>query len=1275
MPLVRLELRNEYRLGDPRLYEGPLKKDDSKAALDSVAVAGLVGLLRQLGDLTEFAADVFQDLHEQVTATAARRRKIFTRIQNIEFALPFVEKAVKGQTSHIHFAYVSGSDWHARPRDERRHLVASELPCFMLEVYEECRELPRLYQLDKYDHDGAGACLKRYSDPSYFRRAWTASELEKADSLQREKKVQKIKRKASQARNGSFQHAVYISCKNSSRSRRFASPSTDGHSTTDDESVHDQKVNSELSSRSPSFGFRTREQAEEVNSSVLPGTLEHNEVTDSEIQCNHIGPDTSAANGKSKWKELGANSKQDSLRGQSISRSHSITWDEKTEIVKPRNPASCDVTLRSTVKSSESLHAESEPRNRNHSETLNQADILMDTGSRRVSFQGEKYFDEVTGEADSFLDARNTLESDAETEVECLTKCEVNFSNQEMQPGTLRIRDRRIVADPPSDSVLSNASNSSLNSVVSSTLASRSSDHMHLPQITFSTAPSQEHPDKDKLLVNNIYANSELKCNLGSSVHILPVSEIAHSRTEMADVNRSRTSVPQHSSRGSTSSAPPVQLWSNGGLLGVEPSKPLFLGVIHNSSVELGSASTSSRFNLPKYILKTHKHESPTNSDAVSSFNGSASRVSSFPEKSNGNHLGLGSLVQRNSNVHQFPTRMHGNQQYDIGVKQMKQVATQPLPSRVCNMDQNHSIHTNVSVVKPIEATTIGVVDEAPLSSGYVTKPQFHAHSQSTKPISSGFSELAQRFSANSLQRKGSIINTNSSVPSDDKRKSVEIPYLTSHNKGPSEVASEAFSEGGIRNNVACRSLKKPTVLSSDYSELSSPPIEEMKTPFQTANDLETSKVKLKVLNSSLPKNNVDSIFPSLQLFQGPVDLSPHTGSESDDGTFGRSCSYSSEELLSPHTYSNSEMWEKDDRSECTDHELCNDSSEIPFPNTSISSDIEFVQMNHSNMDTANGLCNHGIKNEGSFQGVDSMKIPDSDSTISLVNGQGRHDPSSLETTNYELQANSHPPPPPPLPPMKWRVSGILDNTNPLNGLQTPKLSSQQKNPKHAVSTKEADLMEELLRQIKNKIFPSIWQRNKKIKLVLARSFLFVVTARTTLLSPSSLTPRNTTRNGQNPNPPSAMSSSNLPPRIIKETQRLLSEPAPGISASPSEENMRYFNVMILGPAQSPYEGGVFKLELFLPEEYPMAAPKVRFLTKIYHPNIDKLGRICLDILKDKWSPALQIRTVLLSIQALLSAPNPDDPLSENIAKHWKTNEAEAVETAREWTRLYATGA
>ena len=88
-----------------------------------------------------------------------------------------------------------------------------------------------------------------------------------------------------------------------------------------------------------------------------------------------------------------------------------------------------------------------------------------------------------------------------------------------------------------------------------------------------------------------------------------------------------------------------------------------------------------------------------------------------------------------------------------------------------------------------------------------------------------------------------------------------------------------------------------------------------------------------------------------------------------------------------------------------------------------------------------------------------------------------------------------------------------------------------------------------------------------------------------------------------------------------------------GISATPHDDNLRYFDVTIDGPSQSPYEGmysdmevfrplltsltgGVFKLELVLPDDYPMTPPKVRFLTKIYHPNIDRLGRICLDVLK-----------------------------------------------------------
>lgn len=91
-----------------------------------------------------------------------------------------------------------------------------------------------------------------------------------------------------------------------------------------------------------------------------------------------------------------------------------------------------------------------------------------------------------------------------------------------------------------------------------------------------------------------------------------------------------------------------------------------------------------------------------------------------------------------------------------------------------------------------------------------------------------------------------------------------------------------------------------------------------------------------------------------------------------------------------------------------------------------------------------------------------------------------------------------------------------------------------------------------------------------------------------------------------------------LPRRIIKETQRLMQEPVPGISAIPDEQNARYFHVIVFGPEDSPFEGGLFKLELFLPEDYPMSAPKVRFITKIYHPNIDRLGRIHLSFRMSK---------------------------------------------------------
>ncbi|RCV40245.1 hypothetical protein SETIT_9G037400v2 [Setaria italica] len=190
--MIRYQIRNEYGLSDPELYAAPGEEDDPEALLEGVAMAGLVGVLRQLGDLAEFAAEIFHDLHEDVMATASRGHGLMLRLQQLEAEFPAVEKAIISQTDHSNYPHDDGVDWHANLQLKQNMITQGDMPRFILDSYEECRGPPHLFTLDKFDVAGAGASLKRYSDPSFFKAEHTSNMLEIDVSI--EKKPRRLKK-------------------------------------------------------------------------------------------------------------------------------------------------------------------------------------------------------------------------------------------------------------------------------------------------------------------------------------------------------------------------------------------------------------------------------------------------------------------------------------------------------------------------------------------------------------------------------------------------------------------------------------------------------------------------------------------------------------------------------------------------------------------------------------------------------------------------------------------------------------------------------------------------------------------------------------------------------------------------------------------------------------------------------------------------------------------------------------------------------------------------
>ena len=127
------------------------------------------------------------------------------------------------------------------------------------------------------------------------------------------------------------------------------------------------------------------------------------------------------------------------------------------------------------------------------------------------------------------------------------------------------------------------------------------------------------------------------------------------------------------------------------------------------------------------------------------------------------------------------------------------------------------------------------------------------------------------------------------------------------------------------------------------------------------------------------------------------------------------------------------------------------------------------------------------------------------------------------------------------------------------------------------------------------------------------------------------------------------------------------------ISVVPIGDDMFHWSGSIMGPLNSPYTGGLFIIDINFPTNYPFKPPTIKFKTKIYHPNIDMNGNICLDILEQcGWSPALTIFNVLLSIRSLLVNPDPNNQFVPDIARQYINDYNKYDKLARRFTRLYA---
>ncbi|EXB94627.1 hypothetical protein L484_005784 [Morus notabilis] len=882
-----------------------------------------------------------------------------------------------------------------------------------MDSYEECRGPPRLHLLDKFDTGGPGSCLKRYSDPTFFKRVSATSDEANSENLQRDRKARRSKKKRSSKQNGDVSRGGSVS-NSRNYSMQFIPPIINGQgSPPQAASTVDTALNYEVGDDLNSFNSRTESgyiecvfhpsssvqaEGEKLKDSPCFNLAQHNDTFDSVFPDEQVG-------------FVDDNFPRSSLQEQMTSGSSCVTWDEKAEIMESkRQDSGMDEAL--------NIHQGEYDIGPNGFGDGNIGIVdqmeMLDDENKQESVSSQNGIDEIDSEPDNYMDALNTIESESETDLDYQTKREVErFASTSINGGTDRMIELTVHSDHHPTTSESHtdcfiSTNTEVLPDIPGSVSSESCVREEMPASDIPSnkeLPSSESCVREDMPASDISSNKELPSDLPNSFSLdtdaleqisrsgrefatdhpavitrsADILDVSKLESVIADASSSATRAPdiqdlledkslstfcqsQESPAGISSNGS-VRFWTNGGLLGLEPSKPPDFAMsspISPYCINRGQTITVGPLNQT-CMLKDEMHGGKLNMSAEKIPNQNDSGLQCSKTGLDDEEDGISSKKMSQGFSANYFDSSHGNNgDCHIQGNDLKETSMPRTGKVLLENDENSSLVFGLS--------------RRLLSNGFGKK---------VSDVGEDKFERAHLMNDNLLGQRSEL-------------------HKVAHEKVPQKPLQEQF-------------LRRPIV----GSPTASPPLEHMKISFHPVDSFETSKLKLKFSDGTQNNESTRDMFPSFQLIPEPAVPLHDYGSDSDDDTFCRSSPSISDDCLSHHSDSNSEQWECGETTEGKDHEvydaLCGISSlEI------VSSSLELGGMPN------NGICFDGvIKSEN--LGIDAepslcnaiLDLPSFDAMKPAL----QLDTIGDSNPKHVVVSTDPSPTPPPPPPMEWRVS------------------------------------------------------------------------------------------------------------------------------------------------------------------------------------------------------------------------------------------------------------